>query len=89
MRRHALGFLSLAAAALCAAPSWGEEPLRPTAPAPQPPAAVSAAIPAAHVAIEKDVLELGEISRGTKAEGSFVLRNTGTIPVKILSAKPG
>jgi hypothetical protein len=46
-------------------------------------------MPAAHVAIEKDVIELGEISRGTKAEGSFVLRNTGTTPVKILSAKPG
>jgi|WetSurMetagenome_2_1015567.scaffolds.fasta_scaffold411907_2 hypothetical protein len=81
--------LSLAAAVWCAAPSRGEEPLRPTAPAPKPEAAVSAAMPAARLAIEKDVVDLGEIARGTKAEGSFVLRNTGTTPVKILSAKPG
>ncbi len=82
MRRAAVGFLTLAAAAIGAAPSPAEEPARPAVPAPQP-ASVS------RLTIEKDTLDLGEIVRGTKAEGSFVLRNTGATPIKILSAKPG
>ena len=89
MRRPVLGFLSLAAAVLCALPSRAEEPARPAAPSSQPPAQASAVLPAAHVVIEKDVLDLGEVTRGAKAEGVFVLRNSGTTPVKILSAKPG
>ncbi len=87
MRRTALGWLSLAAVALCAAPPRAEEPARPAAPT--PPVAASPALPAAHLVIEKEVLDLGEIARGAKAEGAFVLRTTGTTPVKILSAKPG
>ncbi len=89
MRRPALGFLSLAAAVLCSAPPWAEEPTRPAATSPQTPVATPAALPASRVAIEKDVIDLGEISKGAKAEGSFVLRNNGTTPLKILSAKPG
>ncbi len=85
MRRPVLRVLPLAAVALLSAPPRAGEP----APPASPPRVVSAALPATHLVIEKDVLDLGEISRGGKAEASFVLRNTGTTPIKILSAKPG
>ncbi len=89
MRRATQGVLSLAAAAVFIVPTLAEEPARPAAPPSAPTAAVSAVLPAAHVTIEKDVIDLGEVARGAKAEASFVLHNGGTTPVKILSAKPG
>jgi hypothetical protein len=87
MKRHALGVLSLATAAvLCAASARAGEPAPAAAPAPQAPGATQVA---PLLSVEKDLIDLGELTRGSKAEASFVLRNTGTAPVRILSAKPG
>ena len=88
MRRQALGTLSLTAAMLCATVSRGEEPPRPAPPSPSG-SAVSSATPGTHLTVDKEVIDLGQITRGSKAEASFVVRNTGATPIKILSAKPG
>lgn len=41
------------------------------------------------VAFEKEVVNLGQIVRGSEAKVMFVVRNTGSEVLKILSAKPG
>ncbi len=92
MRRSAIGILllPLAAAVLWAASPRAAEPDQPVPPAPSVPGTPAVAAPAVpRLAIEKDVLDLGDVTRGAKAEATFILRNTGAEPVKILSAKPG
>jgi hypothetical protein len=87
MRRSALGVLSLAiAAALGTTSPRAGEPASAAAPQPQAPSA--AQVPSL-VAVEKDLIDLGEVTRGAEAKATFVLRNEGAAPVKILSAKPG
>lgn len=67
------------------------------APTPEPagspgePAATPAGPPAAlpHIAFDKTELDLGEVLRGKDAVATFTYRNTGSVPLHILSAKPG
>jgi hypothetical protein len=87
MKRTALGFLSLAAMAALwtASPQAGE----PAPSSPPVPGEAPATLEAARVAVEKQMIDLGEVTRGAEAKATFVLRNEGAAPVKILSAKPG
>lgn len=39
--------------------------------------------------VEKEVVDLGAVVRGQVVTATFVLKNTGTEELKILSAKPG
>ena len=41
------------------------------------------------IVFEKEVVNAGDVVRGTTADYTFVVRNTGTEVLKILSAKPG
>ncbi len=41
------------------------------------------------ITAEKDVVDVGAVVRGKVATATFVLKNTGTDELKILSAKPG
>jgi hypothetical protein len=64
----------------------------PTAPPPSaPPAAAAPSAPAKvpKLEIDKEIMDLGDLVRGTKAEATFVIRNSGQETLKILSAKPG
>jgi hypothetical protein len=83
--------LLLAVVAVQASSRPAEGPLR-LAPSRTP--AAPAAAPAAPavppmLVVEKETVDLGDVVRGAKAEATFVLRNTGKIPIKILSARPG
>ena len=72
------------------ATSLAAEPPKPPRLTPSPPPAAPAApaVPAMLV-VEKETVDLGDVVRGAQAEATFVLKNTGTVPVKILSARPG
>jgi Protein of unknown function (DUF1573) len=65
------------------------------APAPEPPPAEPTATPAGqpaappHIVFDKTELDLGEVLRGKDAVATFTYRNTGSVPLHILSAKPG
>ena len=41
------------------------------------------------IAIENELVDAGDVVRGGTATATFVVRNTGNEPLKILSAKPG
>jgi hypothetical protein len=54
------------------------------------PGAAPAPTPGApRLVVEQPVLDLGRAPRGSTVEGTFVLRNAGVRPLRILSAKPG
>ncbi|MBZ5638768.1 MAG: DUF1573 domain-containing protein [Acidobacteriia bacterium] len=95
MRRSVLPVLPLAlglavmAARGASRPAEGPPRLTPSGPPPAPAGApVTPAVPA-QLVVEKETVDLGDVVRGTKAEATFVLRNAGKNPVKILSARPG
>lgn len=71
--------LLLGCAAIVAAAAAGEPPA--VAPATPP--------PGPHLEIEATEVDLGRVIIGKDVEATFVLRNTGTEVLKILSAKPG
>ncbi len=56
---------------------------------PPPPVAALAPAKVPRMQLEKDTVDLGDVSRGGKAEATFEIRNLGDAPLKILSAKPG
>ncbi len=87
MRRFAR--IVLAAAGSVLAVAAGE-------PRPAPPAATSGVAvgaeqprPGPHAVYENPEVDLGKIVRGTTAEAVFRIRNAGTEPVRIASARPG
>ena len=63
------------------------------APVPEP--EVAPAVPAAdpatlpHITFDKTELDLGDVVHGKDAVAAFTYRNTGSVPLHILSAKPG
>jgi hypothetical protein len=64
----------------------------PAAPAdtPSPEAApVPPAGPIPHIQFEKTELDLGDVIHGQDAVATFTYTNTGSVPLHILSAKPG
>jgi len=87
-------FASISVVALLAVPSLssGKE-LRPSVPAPAaeavkvPDAAKDA--PGPKMVVEQDVFDAGQVVRGSQASATFTIKNEGTEPLKILSAKPG
>jgi hypothetical protein len=58
-------------------------------PVPEPPQAGAAPAELPHIVFEKTELDLGEIVHGKDATAVFIYRNTGKVPLHILSAKPG
>ncbi len=38
--------------------------------------------------IEKDIYDAGDVVKGKKVEYSFIIKNAGKAPLKILQAKP-
>ncbi len=38
--------------------------------------------------VEKDTYDAGDVVKGKKVEYSFIIKNAGTAPLKILQAKP-
>lgn len=50
---------------------------------------VPPAKPAGRLVVEKETVDVGQVVRGETTSGTFVLKNTGTEPIRILSAKPG
>ncbi len=79
--RNAL-LLLLAVAAIVLARTAASQ----TSPAPAAPASAPGQ---PRLEIEKEVVDLGNVVRGGKADATFVLRNTGKEVLRILSAKPG
>jgi hypothetical protein len=55
----------------------------------EPPAAPQAAAVEPSFRVEQSSLDLGTVRAGADAVGTFVFRNDGQVPVKILRAKPG
>ncbi len=47
------------------------------------------ATPAPGLVIEQTEIDVGAVKAGQEAVATFVLRNTGETPVKILKVKPG
>lgn len=78
-KAQALGIAFAASAVLAAA----GPPVPSTAPSPD------AQKPGPHVKYENPEVDLGEVVRGGTSEAVFVLRNVGTEPVKVVSARPG
>jgi hypothetical protein len=72
-------------------PSRAAGPPEPPKLIPSPPPVTAPATPAvpAMLTVEKEQIDLGDVVRGAKAEATFVLKNAGKVPVKILSARPG
>lgn len=63
-------------------------------PAPAPAPAVAAAPvaptgPAPHIKFDATEVNMGEITRGVDLVATFTYRNTGEVPLHILSVKPG
>jgi len=79
----ALGVAIGAAAAPVPVPEAAGSPGDP----PAAPAADPAVLP--HITFEKTELDLGDIIHGKDAVATFTYRNTGSVPLHILSAKPG
>ena len=78
-----LGIALGAAASPAPTPAPPDSPGEPTAAPSNPPAALP------HITFEKTELDLGEVLRGKDAVATFTYRNTGSVPLHILSAKPG
>lgn len=57
--------------------------------APAPASAPEAAAVQPSFRVEQSSLDLGTVRAGADAVGTFVFRNDGQAPVKILRAKPG
>ncbi len=60
-------------------------------PSPTPRAAVAPVRrerPAPRLVVESTTVDVGEVRPGEEAVGTFVFRNTGDVPVKILRAAP-
>lgn len=70
-----------------ASPAPTPEPAGPPAEPAATPAGPPAALP--HITFDKTELDLGEVLRGKDAVATFTYRNTGSVPLHILSAKPG
>ncbi len=92
--RLPIGAMALVASLLVAALAGGAPASESVAPAPsptQPPPAPAETSPATgpRLEVERDAIDLGAVTRGTPAEGSFTLRNLGSDVLRILSAKPG
>ena len=84
---------ALAFGAALARPAVPDQPpAPPAAQPPAPPAEAAPATPAApspHIQFDAVDLNLGEVIRGQDAVATFTYRNTGPVPLHILSAKPG
>jgi hypothetical protein len=86
-------FASITLAALLALPSASNGTQAQPVPAPSA-AAPKTSDPAKDppgpkMVVEQDVFDAGQVVRGTQTSATFVLKNEGTEPLKILSAKPG
>jgi hypothetical protein len=57
-------------------------------PAPSPSPAAPAG-PAPHIKFDATEINLGDVVRGQDAVATFTYKNTGSVPLHILSAKPG
>jgi len=69
---------ALLLAGLCSAATAQEAPAAPQAATVEP-----------SFRVEQSSLDLGTVRAGEDAVGTFVFRNDGQVPVKILRAKPG
>ena len=69
-----------------AAPDQTQTP--PPVPAPAAEPAVPTG-PSPHVKFDSTEVDLGDVIRGQDAVATFTYRNTGSVPLHILSAKPG
>jgi hypothetical protein len=45
--------------------------------------------PSGRLTVENETVDVGQVVRGETATATFVLKNTGSETLKILSAKPG
>jgi hypothetical protein len=95
MSRRSVGLLSVVlfgAVAVRAAGTQAPAPAAPTAPSPTAATAAAAAVPtgpAPHIKFDKVEINLGDVVRGEDAVAVFTYQNTGSVPLHILSAKPG
>ncbi len=87
MRRFA-PFVLAAAGSVLAVAAPGPGPAPPAA-TPGPAVGAEQPRPGPHAVYENPEVDLGKIVRGTAAEAVFRIRNAGTEPVKIASARPG
>ena len=74
--------MKLVVVALCA--TYAAYAVNAQAPAPAAPAG-----PAPHIKFEATEVDLGDVVRGQDAVATFVYKNTGNAPLRIISAKPG
>jgi hypothetical protein len=80
----------VAGVGLLAAIGWATAaPVPEPAPAAAPSPAAATVTAGPKLVVESTVVDLGQVTRGGTVNGTFLLRNTGTETLKILSAKPG
>ena len=84
MRRRTALLLVFTLCAALGPLATASAPATPRAPTPAPPPG-----PAPQIKFDATEVNLGEIVKGQDAVATFTYRNSGSVPLHILSAKPG